>query len=229
MSQFFRIKNFEKFQHYKDRHPPWIKLYRDLWRDPAFFELTEGQRYQLISLFVLASQNDNLLKIDQKWLRHELAMTRPIELNSLVASGFIEIVAQDASNTLADSTVLAERKHLSTVETETEVQKDRDRSTETDSAHGEFMRATLTPEQYEKLLGKLNGNLKAYIERFDRWVNEAPRAKAGGVMRQDRHAYESILAWYERDVNEGKIKISEEQRSEKRMAELEAMSKKGKR
>jgi hypothetical protein len=27
MANFFRIRNFERFQHYKDRNPPWIRLY----------------------------------------------------------------------------------------------------------------------------------------------------------------------------------------------------------
>lgn len=71
---------------------------------------------------------------------------------------------------------------------------------------GEFGRAKLTVEQHAKLTAKLNGNLDAYIERFDRWVNEAPRAKANGVRREERHAYESILAWFDRDVKEGKVK-----------------------
>ena len=65
--------------------------------------------------------------------------------------------------------------------------------------YGEFHRAELTQEQYDKLLMKLNGSLHDYINRFDRWVNEAPNAKASGVRRIDRHAYESILAWHEKD------------------------------
>src|SRR5262249_13633306 len=46
--RFLRIRNFERFQHYKDRRPPWIKLYRDLWGDPRFFALSEENRYMLI-------------------------------------------------------------------------------------------------------------------------------------------------------------------------------------
>jgi hypothetical protein len=28
-----RIKNWAQFQHFKDRKPPWVKLYRDLLDD----------------------------------------------------------------------------------------------------------------------------------------------------------------------------------------------------
>jgi hypothetical protein len=212
--QFFRIRNFERYQHYKDRRPPWIKLYRDLWRDPAFFELSEAQRYHIISLFVLASQNDNLLKLDQKWLRHELAISRDIDIQTLVDSGFIEFVLQDASNTLSASTVLADCNHLSIVETETDIQRQIYREEKEREAPpalfpipleklGEFGWCVLTEDQKEKLVAKLNGNFENYVEKFDHWVNEAPNAKVGGIKRKDRHAYESILRWYERDRENG--------------------------
>lgn len=71
---------------------------------------------------------------------------------------------------------------------------------------GEFQRCVVTPDQYEKLKAKLNSHLDGYIRRFDNWVNEAPNAKQHGVKRKDRHAYESILNWFDRDVTEGKIK-----------------------
>jgi hypothetical protein len=74
---------------------------------------------------------------------------------------------------------------------------------------GEFSRVQLTENQRDKLTTKLNGNFDSYVERFDHWVNEAPDAKdRQGVKRKDRHAYESIGAWYDRDVKEGKVKQS---------------------
>jgi hypothetical protein len=72
---------------------------------------------------------------------------------------------------------------------------------------GEFSRVRLTEQQHAILTATLNGNLADYVARFDRWVNEAPNAKVNGVMRKDRHAYESIRNWFDRDVKEGKLKI----------------------
>jgi hypothetical protein len=34
-------KNWGKFQHYKDRCPPWIKLHRDLLNDREFLHLSQ--------------------------------------------------------------------------------------------------------------------------------------------------------------------------------------------
>jgi len=35
-----KIKNWHKFQHYKHRNPPWIKLHRGLLDDPEWFALS---------------------------------------------------------------------------------------------------------------------------------------------------------------------------------------------
>ena len=35
----YRIKGWVKFQHFKDRRPPWIKLYRDILEDPDWHDL----------------------------------------------------------------------------------------------------------------------------------------------------------------------------------------------
>ncbi len=88
--QYLKVRNFEKFQHYKDRRPIWIKLWRDLWNDPRFFELSEQERYFLISLFVVASQNDNKIPCDQRWLKRELATTKTIPVGRLMDLGWLE-------------------------------------------------------------------------------------------------------------------------------------------
>lgn len=92
-------------------------------------------------------------------------------------------------------------------QTQTQTQKEEKRGGEAPlKIFGEFQRVRLTADQHAKLIAKLNGNLETYIARFDLWVNEAPKAKASGVKREDRHAYESILNWFDRDLKEGKIK-----------------------
>ncbi len=78
--------------------------------------------------------------------------------------------------------------------------------------YGEFGRVRLTTQQHENLSSRMNGSLQSYIDRFDRWVNESPKAKANGVKREDRHAYESIQNWYDRDVKEGRISAGQKPR-----------------
>lgn len=56
-----RIKNWERFQHFKDRKPLWLKLYRDLLDDIEWHELDPLDAKTLVSLWLLASENDGEL------------------------------------------------------------------------------------------------------------------------------------------------------------------------
>jgi hypothetical protein len=53
----FRIKDWEIFQHFKDRRPPWIKLYRDLLDDPEWHFLDAESAKILVMLWLLASED----------------------------------------------------------------------------------------------------------------------------------------------------------------------------
>ena len=53
----YRIKGWEKFQHFKDRRPPWIKLYRDILDDPDWHELDGDTAKALVSLWLIASED----------------------------------------------------------------------------------------------------------------------------------------------------------------------------
>ncbi len=55
------VKCWQKFQHYKDRAPPWIKLYRDLLDDLDWHELRGEDAKALIMMWIIASENDGAL------------------------------------------------------------------------------------------------------------------------------------------------------------------------
>ena len=53
-----KIKNWSKFQHFKDRRPPWVKLYRDLLDDMEWHDLDPLSSKVLVTLWLLASEDD---------------------------------------------------------------------------------------------------------------------------------------------------------------------------
>ena len=53
-----KIKDWSKFQHFKDRTPPWIKLYRDLLDDPDWHELDGDSAKVLTMLWLIASEDE---------------------------------------------------------------------------------------------------------------------------------------------------------------------------
>lgn len=83
MSTPIRIKDWVKFQHFKDRRPPWIKLYRELLDDPHWHALDGAAAKHLVMLWLIASEDESKqgllpdvstlafrLRITEKAVRH---------------------------------------------------------------------------------------------------------------------------------------------------------------
>jgi hypothetical protein len=107
-------KNWDKFQHYKDRCPPWIKLHRDLLNDRAFMGLPLASKALAPLLWLLASESkDGCFQADSAELEFRLRIaSKDIDagLKPLIDKGFFVIA----------SGVLAERLQDAIPETETE-------------------------------------------------------------------------------------------------------------
>lgn len=52
------VKNWKQFQHFKDRTPPWVKLYRDILDDPDWHSLSGDVAKTLVMLWVIASEDE---------------------------------------------------------------------------------------------------------------------------------------------------------------------------
>lgn len=101
MSQHFSVRNFEKFQHYKDRNPPWIRLYNPLLDDYEFGRLPDASKAHLLAIWLLASRYDNKIPYDPEWVSRRINATEPVDLDALAKGGFI-VADQYCSKTLAD-------------------------------------------------------------------------------------------------------------------------------
>lgn len=101
-----RVKNWEQFQHYKDRSPPWIKLHKSLLDDYQFHCLPVASRALAPCIWLLASESDDgSVAHDPETISFRLRMSiKDVEaaLLPLVSAGFL-IELQDASAVLADS------------------------------------------------------------------------------------------------------------------------------
>lgn len=122
MTAFFRVRNFEKFQHYKDRSPPWIKLYNEVLDDYEFGQLPDASKMHLVAIWLLASRSNNRIPYDPTWVARRINASDPVDLDVLERAGFIVVdqplqkPEQHASAPLA--TCSPEREG----ETETEVE-----------------------------------------------------------------------------------------------------------
>ena len=138
-----RIRNFEKFQHFKDRCPPWVKLYRDLLDDVEWFELDPKAAKVLVMLWLIASEDAS--KQGNLPDTHKLAFRLRMS-ESDVKSACIKLshwLIQD------DIEVISERYQSDAPETETETEKSREEThTATPFGFAEFWLA------YPKRVGK---------------------------------------------------------------------------
>ena len=69
-----KIKNWSKFQHFKDRRPPWIKLYRDILDDIDWHQLDPLASKVLVMCWLIASEDEGQLP-DTKTLAFRLRMS----------------------------------------------------------------------------------------------------------------------------------------------------------
>jgi hypothetical protein len=93
--KFLKVKNWDQFQHYGKRNPPWIKLHRALLDDYAFCALTDVAKGHLMLLWLFASQADGMIPFDVPFLERKLSCTG-IDLNLFIEAGFL--IEPSASN-----------------------------------------------------------------------------------------------------------------------------------
>jgi hypothetical protein len=110
-----KIKNWNKFQHFKDRKPPWVKLYRDVLDDIEWFELDPLASKVLVMCWLIASEDDGKLPL-AKTLAFRLRMTEKQTIDCLnKLSHWLE---QDDINTIS------KQYQTDSLETETETEKE---------------------------------------------------------------------------------------------------------
>jgi len=101
MPGYFSVKGFERFQHYKDRTPPWIKLYNELLDDYEFGRLPDASKMHLVAIWLLASRYSNRVPHDSEWIARRINATDAVDLEILSNAGFI-LPEQECSTSLAD-------------------------------------------------------------------------------------------------------------------------------
>lgn len=98
---FLVVVDWADLQHYKDRSPPWIKLHSAMLESYEFSQLTDAQKGQLLCIHMLASRMSNRIPNDASWIASKIGASEPIDTSVFVLAGFLEVVEQRASKTLA--------------------------------------------------------------------------------------------------------------------------------
>lgn len=85
----YEIKNWDKFQQYKDSRPVhWIKLHCELLDNYHFEELSERDQLYLIKLWLFAAKNCGKFEGSDSFIGRKIGASE-LNMKSLVQSGFI--------------------------------------------------------------------------------------------------------------------------------------------
>lgn len=130
-----KVRNWDKWQSYRrDRgQPPWIKIHRQVMRDPNWVSLTDAQRGQLVGIWLLAADRDGEIPDCPILLRKLCFLDSEPDLQLLTSMGFLEA---DASVTprrrQRDAKATPPRRRDDAPETETETETEGERESETE-------------------------------------------------------------------------------------------------
>jgi len=102
-----RIAEWEEYQHYSDRSPPWIKLHRKILTSRTWVMLNDKSRVLAIASMLIASDTDNKFPLDPEFFKRVAYLNSAPDFQPLIDSQFLVII-EETDATLADaSKVLA--------------------------------------------------------------------------------------------------------------------------
>jgi len=158
------IHNWDKWQSYrKDRdQPPWIKIHRRLMRNPEWVALSDSERGQLVSMWLLAADHNGGIPASSELIQKLCFMDKMPNLNKFIDLGFIE----DNGCHIGVTTTPKRRQHVTPEENRIEEKR------------REYI--TLTPDEYLKLKTKYpEDRLEWMFDKLDFWADKKKKVING--------------------------------------------------
>jgi hypothetical protein len=224
---YISLTNWEKHQHYKDRHPGWIKLHYSLLASPGWVQGDGDQKALMCGLILLASRFDNhipflgpnfvlsSLQLRRKGVSSSSFLRRFLALESC---GFIEIHGKMLDQRREENINLEEKKEPSCqnsgkTSSDEELNESLFPEEETPKANPPVVEESPTPKarstakpshEAEKLAALLSGEIRRNAPDYRitpakqrKWADVADR-----MLRLDHKSYDEIagmIVWVQRD------------------------------
>lgn len=189
LSVLISVVGWEKFQHYKDRDPPWVKLYRDLLTTESWVVGTDHSRLMQVASILLAARYENqipyrwdLIKkvshLDFSEAQFKAAVQHLVEYKFLEFQGVtsdLNVVAQSASTTLAkcSSEAIQSRGNTETEQTGSRSQNPDAQTTPDPPRRRTRTKSSAVPisELHGEIVGAYH-EICAVLPRIARWTVE---------------------------------------------------------
>ena len=118
--QFYKVKNWSRFQHYKERNPPWIKLHYEMLTSSDWVMLADASKLLAVVCMLIASRNNGMVPASPEYIKRVAYLTATPNFKPLLECGFLEKVLADDSGCLQ---MIADARPETETETETEKNK----------------------------------------------------------------------------------------------------------
>ena len=94
--QVLSVKDWGRFQCYKDRSPTWIKFHLAVLDDYEFSRLPDNAKAHLLLIWLLAARCDNRIPYDAAWIAQRIGVqAKNLRLEPLIEGGWL-LVRKDA-------------------------------------------------------------------------------------------------------------------------------------
>ena len=120
-----RVRNWERWQSYRsDRgQPPWIKVHREVMRNQDWVSLSDAQRGQIVSIWLLAADKNGQLPEDPSMIMPLCYMDSEPDITAFINMGFLEIAdAETPKRRQSDAKATPRKRRGDVPETETEAE-----------------------------------------------------------------------------------------------------------
>lgn len=189
-NSFLRVRNLERYQHYRDRNPPWIKVHSAILENYEFTQLPDAMKAHAILIVVLASRMENRIPNDAAWIANKIGARSAVSVSGLVSAGFVELIDECGAQLTLVSTVKEEPRAIA-ARGEIDWRIDQAWQAHLKQRHGFFMDSngikpssdpTLTAEIREAIVASLKVHDAAWLtaETREEWSRRS-KTRAAGV------------------------------------------------
>lgn len=178
---FISLTGWSEFQHYKDRDPPWIKLYRDILTTESWVLGTDTSRLVQVASMLLAVRYKNRIPLNWSLLKKVASLDCSEKqfleaVNHLAAHNFLTIEKDQEVTSASEGLAQPARTVLATCTSETEQRQSREEQSREEQSRDRHVELKLDDGPVERTFGHWRsefGHPKASLDPKRRRVIQA--------------------------------------------------------
>ena len=90
VDKYWLIKNWDRYQHYKTRTPPWIKLHYEILHSADWLFADDTSKLLMMICLLIASRNEGRVPNRPELIQRVAGLQEVPDLAPLLASGFLQ-------------------------------------------------------------------------------------------------------------------------------------------